>query len=39
MDLVTFLTLAVAAIIVYSSYYLFNGTPTFIERQRRADRR
>jgi hypothetical protein len=39
MDLVTFLTLAVAAIIAYSSYYLFNGNPTFIEHQRRPDRR
>lgn len=34
MDLITFLTLAVAAIIVYSSYYLFNGVPTFVDRLR-----
>jgi hypothetical protein len=34
MDLVTFLTLSVAAIIVYCSYYLFNGVPTLKTRQR-----
>jgi hypothetical protein len=34
MDLVTLLTLVVAAVIVYSSYYLFNGVPTFLDRSR-----
>ena len=34
MDLVTFLTLIVATVIVASGYFLFNGTPTFKGRQR-----
>jgi hypothetical protein len=37
-DLVTFLTLAVAATIVSSGYFLFKGVPTFRSRDRRAAR-
>lgn len=39
MDLVTFLTLSVAAIIVYCSYYLFHGVPTIRFRLRPPERR
>ncbi len=34
MDLVTFLTLAVATAIVVSGYFLFNGAPGFNGRRR-----